>query len=315
MVRKLGCRTGLIIAIALLCLTAGLAAQSPFQSGPGAAANPRFGPIGSRPAAFIVQWSRALQSGIADLTRRVQQEGDPVAAAASFGLAVVFGMLHIAGPGHGKLFAVSYFSARESRLRDGLAYSAVVNLVDSLCAGIVVLLGWGLLRATVPAFRSEAPRILQLVSYALVVALSLAHWLSHLGGGHRHTHADRRRGDTDRTRHAHAATSATRPPWALAASVGLLPCPISTLLLVFGIANDAVPFMVLMVAGVSFGGFITMSAIAASVIAGRTHVLRRLSGANAARLSAVAEHFASGLIVAVAAVLLVATLIERPQPW
>ena len=142
--RKLSFGVRRALPLVLLCLTALLAAQSPFQSGPGAAANPRFGPVGSRPAAFIVEWSRALQSGIADLTRRVQQEGDLVAAAASFGLAVLFGMLHIAGPGHGKLFAVSFFSARRSRLRDGFIYSAVVNLIDSLSAGAVVLLGWGL---------------------------------------------------------------------------------------------------------------------------------------------------------------------------
>lgn len=306
--RKLSFGVRRALPLVLLCLTALLAAQSPFQDGPGAAANPRFGPIGSRPAAFIVQWSRALQSGIADLTRRVQQEGDLVAAAASFGLAVLFGMLHIAGPGHGKLFAVSFFSARRSRLRDGFIYSAIVNLIDSLSAGTVVLLGWGLLRVTVPAFRAEAPRVLQTVSYALVVLFGVIHWLSHLRGGHDHTHDHDHAHNHDHGASGRSAVATARPPWVLAASVGLVPCPVSTILLVFGIANNAVPFMALMVLGVSLGGFVTMSVIATSVIAGRAQVFRRLSARNAARLSALAEHFASGLIVTVGVILLIATL-------
>ncbi|MFW6260964.1 MAG: hypothetical protein ACOC6J_05205 [Spirochaetota bacterium] len=131
---------------------------------------------------FIVEWSRTLQQSIASLSRRVL-DGEWVAAVTAFLLSIVFGVVHIAGPGHGKVFAVSYFAGRDARPRDGLAYSAVVNAVDSLSALLVVMVGYVALRAVLPDAREQAPRILQLVSYALIVVFGVAHLITEIPMG------------------------------------------------------------------------------------------------------------------------------------
>lgn len=265
---------------------------------------------------FIVEWSRTLQQSIASLSRRVL-DGEWVAAVTAFLLSIVFGVVHIAGPGHGKVFAVSYFAGRDARPRDGLAYSAVVNAVDSLSALLVVMVGYVALRAVLPDAREQAPRILQLVSYALIVVFGVAHLIGHLRGSHDH-------GDSDGHDHAiepafpgasagddGAATvrgARRRPPWLLAVSVGLVPCPVSTILLVYGVANDVALLMLLMVVGVSVGGFLTMSVIAIAVITGRSSLLRAVRGPAAARAATILEYLASGAIIAVGAVLLLSVV-------
>jgi nickel/cobalt transporter (NicO) family protein len=255
-----------------------------------------------RVPAFLRNWSRSLQGEIASLSRRVIS-GDWRAAVPALLLAVLFGVVHIAGPGHGKVFAISYFSARTARLRDGLLYSGVVNIIDTLSALVLVALGYLVLRSLLPAFRTEGPRLLQLISYGLIVAFGVVHLVSHLRH-HAHEHHDK----TASTQSAAQEQVRRRPPWLLAVSVGLVPCPVSTVLLVYGVVNDILAFSVLLVAAVSLGGFLTMSVIAGAVIMGRAQLLERLHTDAGHRVSMVLEVVASVAIVGVGALLFVGSV-------
>lgn len=331
-----------ILLTLILLVGASLFAQNPLL--PDSRAQPRVqqsqGIYSGWVPGFIRDWSRALQSSIATMSRRVT-EGEWTAAIGGFLLAVAFGVIHIAGPGHGKVFAVSYFSARAARPRDGILYSAIVNAVDSISAFVLVLLGYIVLRAVLPTFRTDAGRILQIVSYALIALFGIAHLVSHLRShGHTHSHAETRdhtqtrdhdhtqthpaphgRPHTEQVRSGHehsghdahdAHSGSSQPPesrhWPLALSVGLLPCPVSTIILVYGVANGVLPLMIFMVVGVSLGGFLTMSGLAVAVISGRTRLLGTLRGTSAARVSTALEFTASGAIILMALALLLSTI-------
>lgn len=278
-------------ALVVIVLLAGVVtvsyAQNPITGAPSAEI------YGGDVPRVIREWSRELQTTIAALSRRVR-DGDVLAAGFAFLAAIVFGMVHIAGPGHGKVFAISYFSGRDARPRDGLLYSAIVNAIDSLSALVLVLLGYVLLRAVVPGFRETGPRVLELVSYSVIVIFGVAHLIGHLRP---HSHDD-----------AAQERSRSRPPWVLALSVGLVPCPVSTILLVYGIANGVLPFMGLMVVGVSIGGFVVMAGLSVAVIAGRSRLLDRLHGRAALRVGTALELVASGAIIVVGVLLLLARL-------
>ena len=295
------------LAPVILILTLGAAAfaQNPFvrppSEQPSVAESARTGMRIAVPR-FIREWSHALQSGIADLSSAVQDDRDWGAGITAFVLALVFGAVHIIGPGHGKVFALSYFASRDARPSAGLVYSAIVNVVDSLSALVVVMLGYVLLVAVAPAFRVDAPRVLEIASYSLIVVFGIAHLISHLLPHRGHNHDGH---NHDGHAHDHAAG---KPPMMLALSVGLIPCPVSTVLLVYGLVHGAFPFMLLMVAGVSIGGFVAMSAISLAVIAGRHHVMRRLSTGSAAAASTILEFVSSGAIIAVGALLLFAAV-------
>ncbi len=277
-----------VFSIAVLVVATSVFAQNPFQAG--SQPPPQEIYRGAAPQ-FIRDWSRSLQQTIASLSRDVV-DGGLGAAVPAFLFSVLFGIVHIAGPGHGKVFAVSYFAGRESRLRDGLLYSGIVNIIDSLSAFLLVILGYVVLRAVLPAFRVQGPRILELVSYGLIAVFGIVHLLSHLRHHHHHghDHANCEHGPHDQPE---------RPPWLLAVSVGLVPCPVSTILLVYGVANNVLPFMVVMVLGVTFGGFLTMSALSSAVIMGRAGIIARLRGSTGRGVGTVLEFAASGAIIVV----------------
>lgn len=282
-----------LLLVCLLVVVGTVFAQNPFTSNRETEPAVQDVYTGNAPR-FLRDWSRTLQSRIAGLSREVSA-GRYTAAVPAFLLAILFGMVHIAGPGHGKVFAISYFSGRRAKPRDGVLYSAVVNLVDSLSAFLLVLLGYVLLRAILPSFRTDGPRILEIVSYSVIVVFGLAHLISHLRSNHDHAAEE---GDV----------RSARPPWLLALSVGLVPCPVSTILLVYGIANDALLLMIVMVIGVSIGGFLIMSVIAIAVITGRERILERLHGERGEQVAVVLEFVASGAIIVVGALLLIAAL-------
>ncbi len=221
-------------------------------------------------------------------------------------------MVHIAGPGHGKIFALSYFSSRDSKPAAGVMYSAVVNAVDSLSAFVLVLLGYVVLLAIAPAFRVQAPRILEIVSYSLIVAFGVAHLVSHLKPHHNehnhvhHTNVERAgAAATGRPERSH---SDSRNPWVLAEAAALIPCPVSTVLLVYGLVNSVLPFMIVMVIGVSVGGFIAMTVITLTIISGRKRLMEFLSHGKGAKVATVLEFVASGFIIVAGVLLLLAAL-------
>ena len=286
-----------LVLLGLLLTGAAAHAQSPFTQGARPAQQEIYrGPVPQ----FVRDWSRSLQQSIATLSQGVV-EGRWASAAPAFLLAVAFGVVHIIGPGHGKVFAISYFAGRDAKMRDGLVYSVIVNAVDSMAALALVIVGYVVLRAVLPAFRVQGPRLLELVSYGLIVVFGTVHLISHLRP---HAH-----GRTTEREHGETQSIGTeRPPWLLAVSVGLVPCPVSTILLVYGVANGVLPFMIGMVVGVSIGGFFAMSLLSLAVIYGRAGVIARLKASAARRISAILEFAASGSIIIIGLVLFLVRL-------
>jgi ABC-type nickel/cobalt efflux system permease component RcnA len=163
-----------------------------------------------------------------------------------------------------------------------------------------------ILRTILPTFSAEGPRYLQLVAYGLILVFGILHLLRHL---RRHRHDEKvDPGHDDGDLRSPSTGVQTAPSWLLALSVGLVPCPVSTILLVYGIANGVLPFMILMVVGVSVGGFLTMSGISLAVIAGRERLLARPQGGLARAMAATLEYAASSVIIVFGGVLFLSLL-------
>lgn len=210
---------------------------------------------------FLKDWGFALQDALMDTAGAVTHEGDIRRGLAAFGFSVVFGIVHIIGPGHGKLFTVGYFGSRRASLSEGLGLSALVNILDSLSALLVVLIAYGILSVSLRSAGASADRITRMIAYAAVALLGAGHLAGHLRSSHSHHHEEPGR---------------RMKPWMLALSVGLIPCPVSSALLAWGVVNDALAFSVLLVLGVSFGGMIAMTGFSFALIGGKAGLTRLL---------------------------------------
>ncbi|GAB4265630.1 MAG: hypothetical protein Kow0013_13930 [Pararhodobacter sp.] len=194
---------------------------------------------------LILDWQREFQRVMADAVRALRA-GEPGATAGLVGLSLVYGVLHAAGPGHGKVVLGSWAFASSARW----ARMAAITLAASLAqAGVAIVLVWGAVtllgygRAQLNALAEGGME--RIAGWML---LGLAAWLAWRGvrgvwrvlapGTPVRHHHDHDHGPECDCRHAHApdpvmAARASLPEaLALIAGVAMRPCSGALLVMV-----------------------------------------------------------------------------------
>ena len=123
--------------------------------------------------ALISDWQRELRSLLSRQTRAVKADPMGPAMLAFLGLAAGYGALHALGPGHGKVFACSYFATRRARIRQAVITSAGMAALHVFSAVLLVGVGY-LLAGTFGTAELQARSIfLQRLSYGALAVLGL----------------------------------------------------------------------------------------------------------------------------------------------
>jgi nickel/cobalt exporter len=201
-----------------------------------------------------------------------------------------YGVLHTLGPGHGKSVVVAYFVGEGGSLRRGVRMGLQIAVFHVLSAVVVVLLTDVAVRAATGGSGLSDYTLVRRISYAVIVGVgvfmlqsAIKNWLR-AGKVHDHNH------DHDSTgSHGCAACAALPLPgerrgmmtW-LSLAVGAVPCTGALLVLLYGVANDALLSAILLVVGISAGMAITLSVIGITAIYGR-NLADRKRGADASR--------------------------------
>jgi ABC-type nickel/cobalt efflux system permease component RcnA len=246
------------------------------------------------------------------------------------GLSFLYGIVHAAGPGHGKVVISSYLLANEERVRRGVAIAFLAALVQALVAiGLVGIMA-ALLDMTSMAMTRTAG-VLETGSFALVAALGLyllarkarAAWVI-FGGAKvwRQPHRPRAHGHPA---HAHTGTCGCQhhvPPAtpgkqssgsaaAAVLSVGIRPCSGALVVLVFALAQGIFWAGVASTFLMALGTAIAVAALAALAV-GAKGVAQRLAhgnGSRSAQLMLGLEVIAALLITALGTALFIGSLV------
>ena len=243
-------------------------------------------------SAWIKDRSFIFQERLASYTRRVTGGNDPGAFWAAVGMALIFGMLHVMGPGHGKIFTLAYFSSRKARLSEGLLLSGLINILDSFSAFLLVGVTYGVLSLTIQSTGAAVGRITRIVAYSAITLIGIGYLLARFIGSGKHG----------------SSKSRQLKPWMLALTVGLIPCPISSALLAYGMAQETIWFSLILVAGVSIGGMAALSLYSFLIIGGKAGLVRIAEYRDANRFLEWFEIASMVLLAAFGVVLLVTVL-------
>ena len=189
----------------------------------------------------IVLIQRDIGSALSASLHRLTETG--VLPPSLIALALALGAIHALTPGHGKSIILSYFLGHSARAIDGLIMAGRVAFSHSLTAVLLVLLvgsaasKWGR--------PSGAAEILQLASYALITVLGLFYLYK----------AIKPRPPDVNSR-----------PHALPYAVGVLPCPLTMLIVGNAIAAGSVVGGIGLAVVVAIGAAATISLFGASGI-------------------------------------------------
>jgi ABC-type nickel/cobalt efflux system permease component RcnA len=188
----------------------------------------------------------------------------------ALGIAALFGFVHALMPGHGKVALVSYYLGRPARIIGGLGTSVVLILAHVGSAVVLVLAGFRVIRATLGGV-GRVP-LFEAASAALITVIGT--WLFVRAISRDHDHAQHKGG-------------------ILAFVTGLVPCPLTTFIMVYAAANRAILTGLFVTAAMAAGMIATIFILVACTIILRERGLRLLD-----RTAAVRERIGSALEMA-----------------
>lgn len=267
-------RLGLALLVAFAALPA-LAQTSPFGVG-----------LPEQGGGFL-PWLAALQKQFyRDMTAAL---GGMKQSGAAFwwlaGLSFAYGVVHAAGPGHGKVVISSYLLANEASARRGVWIAFLAAVAQAAVAILVVAVMAAFLNMTSFAI-TDAARLLEIGSYALIAGLGLAllarkarrawHLARPAEAWPRHGH-DHGEGCCHGHVPAPQAAERRRGAAAAVASVGLRPCTGALVVLVFALAQGMFWAGIAATLLMALGTALTIAALAALAV-GAKDVAARLAG-------------------------------------
>jgi nickel/cobalt exporter len=201
----------------------------------------------------MIELQRWLYGSATSGLKSFAADTDPGALLAGLAFAVLFGSVHALMPGHGKVALVSYYLGRPSRLLGGVATSVILILTHVGSAIVLVLAGFQVIRVTLGGV-GRAPAF-EAASAVLVTAIGI--WL--LLRALRHSHA-------------HSETESR----ALAFATGLVPCPLTTFIMVYSTTHGIVGAGLLLTAAMACGMIATILAFVGCTIVLRERALHFL---------------------------------------
>ena len=194
-------------------------------------------------------------------------------------MSFVYGVLHAAGPGHGKVVLTTYLMTHRSRLNRGIAMGAAAAFLQGVTALLIVYVPIGL-AGRLPIETESASLWATRVSFAMLALVGLylliraaravpacVRQLRGEPGEVRHDHADQAEGEGGSCRHLPSAaeidTAGSRHAAAgLVLAIGLRPCTGAVFVLVIAAVMDLIWHGALSVIAMSTGTAITIVTLA-----------------------------------------------------
>lgn len=231
----------------------------------------------------LLAWAHQVQGdlwrGLAKAVRAVKEEGSISAAGWLLALSFFYGVVHAAGPGHGKAVIAAYLVGNESAVRRGI----ILSFLTAAAQGVTAVCAVGLLAALLGFISREVADVtlwMELASYAMIAGLGAyliartvlsiikgrdLHDHTHAPHDHDHHHSHEHHHAHSHDHDAHIAPSDARD-WrqgvALVAAIGLRPCMGAIFVLLFALAQGVFFFGVLATAAISLGTGITVAVLA-----------------------------------------------------
>jgi nickel/cobalt exporter len=290
-----------VMALTLLGTVLPAKAQNPFltkQSPPDASAAPGLPhPFMDR----IGNWQQQLNQKMAVLIKEARERGSIRPLLGLIAIAFMYGVLHAAGPGHGKAVATSYLLSRGRKLSGGILLGNSIAFFHGLSGVVLVLAVHFVLKRGVSGSLESVTRTTQLISYSLIVLLgavllikSLFSWRSQPESG------DSKQGQ--------ASEEKKRTPLAMALAVGVIPCPGVVLVMLFCLSLNAVGLGLVLAFFLILGMAMTISAVGVAGLAGKNLTLGALARRHRlAKIFRRTIESAAALIVMVLGLLFLAT--------
>ncbi|MCG8553474.1 MAG: hypothetical protein MI799_23970 [Desulfobacterales bacterium] len=218
----------------------------------------------------IIFFQMKIKKKMTTLIRQAQKTGETTPLLWVLAAAFAYGVVHSAGPGHGKALALSYIVSIKPGLPRALAFGNLLAVSHGLSGAALVFCVKYLLDTSMSGALGSVTRITQITSYSLIIVLGLFLFLRKLPVWKKFK---------PEIAAPVEASGATLDIKSLvpALFIGMIPCPGVVLVVLFCLSLGLPGFGIMMACAITLGMASTLSLVVLIAMAGKTAVLAPLS--------------------------------------
>ena len=248
-------------------------AQNPFTAKPESKAHH----MTTHPAAknpflsMIALWQHRLNQKMANLMREAKATNSLKPLTFLLVVAFAYGAIHAAGPGHGKVFAISYILSQRPRLLRGIVFGNFIALFHGLSGILFVLIIRIILEKSITGTLEDVTRITQIISFSLIACLGLGILIKSIYKWIKSAKNSRPSFDKSNKRYLNS-------PLLSALAVGMIPCPGVVMVMLFALSMNLVGLGIMLGVTLSLGMAFTITCVVVMGIIGKTALLGMVAG-------------------------------------
>ncbi|MCG8632418.1 MAG: hypothetical protein MI863_01250, partial [Desulfobacterales bacterium] len=251
-----------IVALLLSNLSVGLAGN-PFTTKPEKNNKVMTSPVKSEYLIKIVFWQHQLREKMSNLMREVKSEKKIIPVFLLTVFAFFYGVIHSAGPGHGKAVALSYILTCKPKISQSLIFGNLVALTHGFSGIILVLIVKFILDASITKSLETTIYATRIISYSLVSMMGVFLFLKGLKSWFR-------KASVANQTQARLFTG----PFATALVVGLIPCPGVVMVMLFAISLNLTCLGILLGTCIAAGMATTITVVVLAGMSGKSLILK-----------------------------------------
>jgi len=196
----------------------------------------------------FIKIQRELNSKLSKMIRETKEDPSPGTILLALIISFIYGMIHSLGPGHGKIFATSYFLSNRSKYLKGLILGFSTGIFHAMSAILSVTLLYFIISSGTMKNIDELNITMQKISYIVIVLVGS--FLLYQAFRHKHSNKEK----------------SGRSLFSIALAVGIVPCPGTTIILIFSMTLGVYLFGIALAGAMALGMGATISLAGLSAI-------------------------------------------------
>ncbi len=205
-----------------------------------------------------------LNKNMTKLFNDIEEDKSKKALILIFIVAFLYGVLHAAGPGHGKVMIASYFMTERAKIVNGFIAGGMIGFIHTVSAVIVVTILYLIIKVSYLSNIENISIIVKSVSALLIIGIGIFLLIKAI---HKISMGKGIEIFTD-SKEANSNKSLL----ILCSSIGIVPCPGVTIILLFAINKNVLPVGLVAIVFMSLGMAFTISLAAIITITARKYV-------------------------------------------
>ena len=242
----------------------------------------------------IIMWQHYLKKKMSSLVRQAKATNSLQPLIFLLFVSFVYGIIHAAGPGHGKSITLSYVLSQQPGFVQGILFGNSIALFHGISGIIFVLLIRIILHRGIVENLENITQITQIVSFSLITCLGLGICSKRIYELFKYRNINEEYLPRRQTNHN---MNILLPAFV----IGGIPCPAVVLVMVFALSMDLIALGVIMGLAISIGMATTITIVVIIAMSGKTAILATIRGKK--RLAVVIERWI-GIFAGIALVVL-----------